>query len=67
MADVKERIMVKESELVTTREVADMLRVHINTVRHWSDKGILKSVRIGPRGDRRFRRDAILKMSEELR
>jgi excisionase family DNA binding protein len=45
--------------LLTTRELARLLNVHINTVRRWSDQGILKSYRIGARGDRRFSRDDI--------
>ncbi len=32
-----------------------MINVHTNTVRRWSDQGILRTYRIGPRGDRRFR------------
>lgn len=46
--------------MLTTRELARLLNVHINTVRRWSDDGILKSYRIGPRGDRRFSRDDII-------
>lgn len=41
--------------MLTTGGVAQLLGVHPNTVRHWSENGILKSYRIGPRGDRRFR------------
>jgi len=41
--------------LLTVREVADLLHVHTNTARRWSDLGLLKSYRVGPRGDRRFR------------
>ena len=37
-------------------KVARILGVHVNTVRRWSNKGILKTYRIGPRGDRRLRR-----------
>jgi excisionase family DNA binding protein len=37
-------------------EAAQLLGVHVNTIRRWSDKGILISYHIGPRGDRRFRR-----------
>lgn len=33
-----------------------LLNVHVNTVRRWSNKGILLVYRIGPRGDRRFTR-----------
>ena len=37
-------------------EVARMLGVHVNTVRRWSNRGVLEAYSIGPRGDRRFRR-----------
>ena len=44
---------------LTIAETAHLLNVHINTVRRWSDQGMLKSYRIGTRGDRRFRREDI--------
>jgi len=40
-------------------DVARLLGVHVNTVRRWEGKGILKAYRVGPRGDRRFRREDI--------
>ncbi len=45
--------------MLTTSEVARILSIHINTVRRWSNQGILKAYRIGSRGDRRFRREDI--------
>lgn len=45
--------------MLTASDVAQLLRLHVNTVRHWSNQGILKSYRIGPRGDRRFWREDI--------
>jgi len=45
--------------MLTTSEVARILSVHINTVRRWSNQGILKSYRIGSRGDRRFKKEDI--------
>jgi excisionase family DNA binding protein len=45
--------------MLTTSEVARLLSVHINTVRRWSNQGILKAYRIGSRGDRRFRKEDI--------
>ena len=42
--------------LLTTAQAAELLNVHVNTVRRWSNKGILETYRIGPRGDRRLRR-----------
>ena len=50
---------------LTTSDVAHLLNIHINTVRRWSNKGILKSYRIGPRGDRRFNREDINSVSLE--
>ena len=40
--------------LLTTRQAAQILNVHENTVRRWSERGIIKHYRIGPRSDRRF-------------
>ena len=45
--------------MLTTSDVARILNVHINTVRRWSNQGVLKSYRIGSRGDRRFRKEDI--------
>ncbi len=47
------------SAMLTISEVAYLLNVHINTVRRWSNRGIIKAYRIGPRGDRRFRSEDI--------
>jgi len=47
------------STMLTTGEVARLLNVHDSTVRRWNDRGIIKAYRIGPRGQRRFRRDDI--------
>jgi excisionase family DNA binding protein len=45
--------------MLTTSDVARLLNVHINTIRRWSNQGILKAYRIGSRGDRRFRQDDV--------
>ncbi len=45
--------------MLNARQVARLLNIHINTVRRWSNQGILKAYRIGPRGDRRFQHDDI--------
>jgi len=46
-------------ELLTTAQAAQLLNVHPNTVRNWADAALLPSYRIGPRRDRRFRRDDV--------
>ena len=45
--------------MLTVREVAAMLHVHVNTVRRWSNRGLLKAYQINRRGDRRFRQEDV--------
>ena len=54
-ADYKEFV-----PMLTTSDVAHLLNVHINTVRRWSNRGIIKTYRIGSRGDRRFVQEDIV-------
>ena len=53
--------------MLTVREVAQLLHIHSNTVRRWSDQGIIRAYRIGPRGDRRFRREDITALLLDLK
>jgi excisionase family DNA binding protein len=52
--------------MLTVREVAEMLHIHTNTVRRWSDQGVLRAYRITHRGDRRFRREDVAHFLAEL-
>jgi excisionase family DNA binding protein len=56
---------VKINGFLTVQDVARMLNIHINTVRRWSNLGILRSYRIGPRSDRRFHKEDIAKLLRE--
>lgn len=49
----------QSGQLLTVREVAQLLHIHNNTVRRWSDEGIIRTYRISRRGDRRFKREDI--------
>ena len=49
----------RSNGMLTARQVSQMLNVHINTVRRWDVRGVLKAYRIGPRGDRRFSREDV--------
>lgn len=48
-----------DKEMLRIREASRLLNVHTNTLRNWTEQGILKAHRIGPRGDRRFKREDI--------
>lgn len=52
------------NRMLTVSEVAYLLHVHPNTIRLWSDKGLLKAYRLGYRNDRRFNLEDINKFLE---
>jgi len=43
--------------MLTAMDVARIMHVHINTVRRWSNQGLLKTYYIGSRCDRRYCRE----------
>jgi len=47
------------NNLLRTGEACRILCIHANTLRRWSEQGIVKTYRVGSRGDRRFRREDI--------
>ncbi len=47
-------------DLLTVREVAQLLRVSPLTVKRWGKRGKLPAIRINSRGDRRYRKEAVL-------
>ena len=47
-------------DLLTVREVADLLRVSPLTIKRWGKRGKLPAIRINSRGDRRYKKDAVL-------
>jgi excisionase family DNA binding protein len=52
--------------MLTVKEVARLLHVHVNTVRRWSDRKLIRAYRITPRGDRRFRQEDIARFLAEF-
>jgi excisionase family DNA binding protein len=47
--------------LLTPKEVAQLLRVSVITLKRWGKKGKLPAIRINERGDRRYRREVVLR------
>lgn len=49
-------------EILTMKQVCELLNVHPNTLRNWDNKGVLKAIRFGTRKDRRYKKEDILKL-----
>ena len=47
-------------DLLTVREVATVLRVSPLTIKRWGKRGKLPAIRINSRGDRRYKKEAVL-------
>jgi len=47
-------------DLLTVREVAELLRVSTLTIKRWGKRGKLPAIRINSRGDRRYKKEAVL-------
>lgn len=57
----KKRIRLDElPDLLTVREVAELLRVSPLTIKRWGKRGKLPAIRINSRGDRRYKKEAVL-------
>lgn len=47
-------------DLLTVKEVAELLRVSVLTIKRWGKRGKLPAIRINSRGDRRYKKEAVL-------
>jgi excisionase family DNA binding protein len=57
----KKKINLKElPDLLTVREVSELLRVSPLTIKRWGKRGKLPAIRINSRGDRRYKKEAVL-------
>jgi len=52
-------------DMLTLQQASDILNVHPNTLRNWDNQGVLKAVRYGKRGDRRYRKDDVLNILKQ--
>ena len=57
----KKRLRLEDlPDLLTVREVAELLRVSPLTIKRWGKRGKLPAIRINSRGDRRYKKEAVL-------
>lgn len=60
MAEKKKLRLEELPDLLTVREVAELLRVSPLTIKRWGKRGKLPAIRINSRGDRRYKKEAVL-------
>ena len=59
----KKRIRLEDlPDLLTVREVSELLRVSPLTIKRWGKRGKLPAIRINSRGDRRYKKEDIMKL-----
>jgi excisionase family DNA binding protein len=57
----KKKIRLEDlPDLLTVREVSELLRVSTLTIKRWGKRGKLPAIRINSRGDRRYKKEAVL-------
>lgn len=49
-------------KLLTIRQAAEILNVHVETLRRWDKSGKLKAIKFNDRGDRRYKPEDIEKL-----
>lgn len=47
------------SKLLTIRQAAEILNVHVGTLRRWDKSGKLKAIKLSDRGDRRYNQEDV--------
>ena len=65
--DIKMALGENLPELMTVKEVATFLRVSPLTIKRWGKRGKLPAIRINARGDRRYKKEAVLWLLGEMK
>jgi excisionase family DNA binding protein len=61
MPDTVQKVSIENlPDLLTVKEVASLLRVSVLTIKRWGKRGKLPAIRINSRGDRRYKKEAVL-------
>lgn len=66
-AAVQERRQGNQERLLTVSEVAQRLRVHVNTVRSMADRGVIEAYRIPGSRHRRFEAHEVERVLQLMR
>ncbi len=61
-SEIKTMDTQETSEILTLKQACEFLNCHANTLRKWDKVGKLKAIRFGTRGDRRYKKEDLLKL-----
>ena len=53
--------------MLTVGQASHLFSIHGNTLRLWNSEGLIIAYRVGPRGDRRFKREDVDALLVEAR
>jgi len=59
--------MSSNPQLLTISEASAFLQCHPNSLRLWEKKGLVKSIRFGVRGDRRYEKEELLRLMHSMK
>ena len=54
-----------QKDLLSIGEVSKIFGIHKDTLRNWEEKGIISPLRVGPRGDRKYKQEDIEKIAND--
>ena len=57
---------ITSTDLLTIGEVSKLFQIHRDTLRNWEKAGKLTPLRVGPRQDRKYRREDIQILADEM-
>jgi len=57
---------IPSDDLLTIGEVAKLFKIHPDTLRNWEKAGKITPLRVGPRQDRKYRRQDIQTLADEM-
>jgi len=65
MGKNNKKSIVEDSKLLSIGKVSKMFGIHQDTLRNWEKEGKIKPLRVGKRGDRRYRPEDIAKIADK--
>lgn len=66
MMDIIQKTIQNAPDLLSIGEVADLFKIHRDTLRNWEKAGKITPLRVGPRQDRKYRKQDIQTLANEM-